>query len=416
MRELFPNNVSRRHSIFLIVFFLNYYRFFNCIVYSIPFFKYSAYVLDVFFAGYFLICAIKCNKTTYSLFEKSVNYIYIMIFVGLLVGIFDGQYVDYAIKWVARSWLLWGIYYYFRIHKLPINYALSLLKYLLLGSVVATIISTLQFPNSWFGMSGEDAVGRIKESLAQRGVLRFNIPGKVLIVLFLFKEVQNFVFSPKNILRLGLMMVFLVMIGNRFPIAVCLFMILVLILVSRSIKIKHKIQIALCVTFLCATIFIIPATRNIISKLVTLTERGGVNGVSDENIRVLSATYFFTEFNAPDDNYHIIMGNGIGFPNSGKYADKLTYLQDTYHFFVSDVGYSAIFIYFGIFGLFIFFYWLISGICINSSRQYNYIKHFFIFVTISMICGGYWFEYFPEISMMSYMLVKSNHLLLKKAV
>ena len=406
---LFPDNVCKRHAVFLFIFLLNYYRCFNCIIYNIPIFKYGAYVIEIIFSFHFILCALKCSKRRNSIFEKSIDYVYLMIFIALVIGHFDGQNFTYAIKWVSRTWLLWGVYYYLKYHNLPIDYIFGLIKFLLIGSVAATLISTVQFPNSWFGMSGEDALQGMKDSLSQRGVMRFNVPGKILIVLFIFKEIQNFTFSSRILLRLAMMTIFLVMIGNRFPMAVCLCMLLVLVFISKTIKFKHKIQVLLSVGIIGIAVFYIPFTKDIIDKLLALNDAAGANGLGDENIRVLSSTYFFTEFNSPNDYYHILLGNGMAFPNSGGFSDKIYELSEMYGYYASDVGYAALYLFFGIIGLLIFLIWLFSSLFVKVSNEYAYIKWFFFFLAISMICGGYWFEYFVEVAMLSYILVVSNN-------
>ena len=365
--------------------------------------------INIFFNSMIVICALKCRTRRNTLFEKSVDYVYLMIFIALVIGHFDGQNFSYAIKWVSRTWLLWGVYYYLKYHNLPLDYVFGLIKFLLIGSIVTTIISTIQFPNSWFGMLGEDSFQNMKDSLSQRGVMRFSIPGKLFIVLFIFKEIQNFSFSSRTLFRLILMSIFLVMIGNRFPMVVCLCMLFLFVLISNSINLRYKIQALLCIGIVGVVVFNIPFFNTIIFKLFSLTEDSGANGLGDENIRLLMSTYFFTEFNAPNDYFHILFGNGMAFPNSGGFSEKIYDLAETNGYYTSDVGYVTIYIYFGVLGIIVFLLWLLSSFFIKISSDYTFIKWYFLFLAISMICGGYWFEHFAEVAMLSYILVVSNN-------
>ncbi len=409
MELLFPRYVQKRHCYFLIVFVLNYVRLFNCSIYSYSIFKYGAYIFDIFFAFYFLLCAFKCNQSTKTLLEKSINAFYFILFIALLVGYAGGQYLDYAIKGASRAYLLWGIYYYLKLKKIPASYLLNILKFLLIGGMIVTLLCYIQYPNCWFGLSNEDAVQGMKDSLESRGVMRFNIPCKILSALFIFKELQFFEMKRKQILRLGILFLYLLMIGNRFPLIVCLLMVLYMIVISKHIKLANKIEIVLAICILLAITLIIPFTRNIIDKLLALSSEGGVNGIGEDNIRLLAATYFFTEFNNPNDYLHIILGNGMCFPNSGKYADKMEFLNLNLHYYQSDMGYCELFIYFGIIGLLVVALWFLGALLINSSPRYSYIKYFFIFLMIAMICGGYWFEYIVEVAMLSYVLIVSSN-------
>ena len=408
MNLLFPRYVPKKHCYFLVIFILNYIRFFNCSIYSISIFKYGAYVFDIFFAFHFIVCACRCNRSANSWLEKSVNAFYAVLFVALAVGYIGGQYMDFAIKGASRVFLLWGVYYYVKYNKIPPSYLLNILKFLVLGGMVVTVLCYMQFPNCWFGMSGEDAVEGLKSSLETRGVMRFNIPCKILVVLFIFRELQHFSMKRKQIMYLALLFVYLLMIGNRFPMAVCILMVTYMIVTSRNITFGNKVKIVLVVSLLAAAIFVIPATRNIVDKLVLMSTNNDANGVGDENIRVIAATYFFNEFNAPDDWFHILLGNGMCFPNSGAYADKMQYLHENFAFWQSDVGYCELYIYFGVVGLAVVALWFISAMTIKVHAQYSYIKVFILFIMISMICGGYWFEYMVEMAMLSYMLVMSN--------
>ena len=87
--------------------------------------------------------------------------------------------------------LQFGFYYYLRLHNVSTEFLLKLLKRLLIGYAVITVLCYLQYPNCWFGGDDEQSLARMKSSLEDRGLIRFTLPCKMLVPLFLFMEIQN---------------------------------------------------------------------------------------------------------------------------------------------------------------------------------------------------------------------------------
>lgn len=74
----------------------------------------------------------------------------------------------------------------------------------------------------------------------------------------------------------------------------------------------------------------------------------------------------------------------------------------------SDVGYAEIFVYFGLIGLIALLIWFIGVLTVRIPSEYFFLKIYLIFIIISMICGGYWFENIVEMAIITYILVKLN--------
>ena len=51
---------------------------------------------------------------------------------------------------------------------------------------------------------------------------------------------------------------------------------------------------------------------------------------------------------------------------------------------------------------------------IKIEESYKYIKYYFLFLMVSMICGGYWFENIYVVHILTYTLVKSNENIMNK--
>lgn len=408
-KYLFPKNVKRSQAWFLITFFFFQFSFYGCMIFHITVFKYLKYIVDAYFAIYFLICALQCHFKSSCFLEKMVITMYFVIFIGLFVGILDGQYIAYALKGASTGYLLWGVYFYLKRNNVPEDYVMNIVKYFIIGTFFITLICYIQFPNCWFGLSNDDSAEGLRNGLEKRGTLRFDIPGKFLVSLLIFYLLQSFEFTKKKIIQLSICFIFLLLTGHRFPMAACMALCVLMILLSTAIKFKTKFQLLLIVTVICSLIFVIPATRNIIDKLTNLTEEGGADGIGEDNIRLRAATYYFYEFNNPNDYYHKIFGNGIYFPNSGEYSKKIDFLHEC-HFWEIDVEYCQFYIYFGLLGLLVLSLWYISSMFINVPKQYAYVKYFFSYIIIAMIAGGYWVGHLSIISMLSYFLVKKRRI------
>ena len=96
------------------------------------------------------------------------------------------------------------------------------------------------------------------------------------------------------------------------------------------------------------------------------------------------------------------------------YSKEMKYLNEEVGFWESDVGYCEIYIYFGIVGLLGLFFWCYGVYDIKIEESYKYIKYYFLFLMVSMICGGYWFENIYVVNILTYTLVKSNENLMNK--
>ncbi len=337
---------------------------------------------------------------------------YLVFFIALTVGIMDGQYVDYALKGAANTYLMWGVYFYLKQYHIPEDFVMRLIKLFIVGTFIIVIICYIQFPHCWFGVSSDDVAEALQENAEDRGTMRFSIAGKFLVSLLIFYQLQSFTMSRKSIFRLAVCFAFLLLAGHRVPFVATALLSVLMIVFSKAIRAKTKIQLVGMMVVLCSLVFIIPATRNIIDKQTALTEEGGANGVGDDNIRIRMATYYLTEFNAPNDLYHEILGNGIYFPNSGEYSKRVDALQNA-HFFLVDVEYVQFFIYFGLLGMVVLILWYIAALSIKIPKDYVYVKYFFLYIALSATTGGYWVWHIPVLSMLSYFLWRKHGCLYK---
>ena len=179
-----------------------------------------------------------------------------------------------------------------------------------------------------------------------------------------------------------------------------------MLLASRLFFFFQKLKIAVTVSLLVMLLFCIPLTSNIINSLVDMTKTERQAG-DENNIRVLAATYFFKEFNAGNPEA-VFIGNGIASNGSDSYSRKIKYLNTYLGYWESDVGFCEIYIYFGILGLVALLFWCWCLYKTKVRNEYKYIKYYFLFLILAMICGGYWFENLYIVNILSYILVNNQ--------
>ena len=109
---------------------------------------------------------------------------------------------------------------------------------------------------------------------------------------------------------------------------------------------------------------------NMIVKYIQMSNEQLENNKDEEDIRVQMAIYYMTEFNK-GNILKSITGNGIPSGDS-TYGKKRDYLMDTKLFFVEDVGFVQIFVWFGLIGLFMYAKLLVKAIKIPRKQNYTY--------------------------------------------
>lgn len=396
---------SEVNEIFVVIYILHLIRFY----FFIPYVNLNNIlnIIDTFYAVFFVICFIKYKiRKPITKLELATVFLYLIFCFSIFNGIRGGQEIARVLKYTSMVFLQFGFYFYIRLYNIRVNFLLRFLNTLLIGYALISVLCYLQYPHLLFGGNDVQSLARMKTSLTERGLIRFTLPCKMLIPLFIFIEVQNLGLKAYNKAKILFLFILLFLIGNRFPLVVSLLVIIYMIILSDHIKFMMKVKAGLIIIGLIFLFSIIPITRNIMLAQIqtTLNEK---DAGDENNIRVLSATYFFTEFNH-DKLTPIIIGNGIPSNGNDKYSKRIKSLNEEQIFWEGDVGYCEIYIYFGIVGLFALFFWCYGIYNIKIEIKYKYIKYYILFLMISMLCGGYWFENIYIINIITYILVKSN--------
>ena len=390
-------------EVFVVVYLLHIIRLYYFLPYSAL--HNMLTVLDICFAFFFFVCFVRCKKNN-CLFEKSTTLLYLIFCFSFFVGLKNGQEIDRLFKYTSSVFLQFGFYYYLKCYKIDLDFLQKVLKYLLIGYVVVSVFCYLQYPNLWFGGNDEQSLERMKDSIENRGIVRVSLPCKMLIPLFLFSEAQYVGTDKGNKLHLFCLLFLFILVANRFPLVMSILVLAYMLLASRHIRKIQKLKIAVTVSLLGILLFCIPLTSNIINSLVDMTKTERQAG-DENNIRVLAATYFFKEFNAGNPEA-VFIGNGIASNGSDSYSRKIKYLNTYLGYWESDVGFCEIYIYFGILGLVALLFWCWCLYKTKVRNEYKYIKYYFLFLILAMICGGYWFENLYIVNILSYILVNNQ--------
>lgn len=193
------------------------------------------------FSFYFLFAIYGIRKTScFVAGEKckpSISYILGQFDCGLL----SRTEFLYALKQLSMLYLIWGFYYYLRLYNIKVEFLFALFRYMFIGYLLITVICYILFPHFLFGMpSYDNAIKHMLSEADNRGVMRFNLPCKMLIPFFIFFQISKLQMSIKDISNLLFLFVCLFLIGNRFPLAVTVLCSFLLCMTSKSLNLSQK--------------------------------------------------------------------------------------------------------------------------------------------------------------------------------
>lgn len=253
--------------------------------------------------------------------------------------------------------------------------------------VIITIIYSLCYvlglstiPDPIFGASAVDLSENYESTLENRGVIRLYMQGADFIVLSIMIVITYFEHNKKYYLLLIPLFVMLILRGTRTP----FFITTLLCAAYLLFKIKHKI---ISVVLIVVLAILVPTAQNAviesrsdnpIVKYIQLTNDQLDKSNADDDIRVEMSEYMFTKFNE-GKVLPILFGNGMPH-GSGQYSRKLTRLQEQNSYYVVDVGFTDIFIYFGIVGLVLYLLLLIAIIKIRVPHNCFFAKLYMIYL------------------------------------
>lgn len=383
---------KEKYAVWIIVLFYCFYtQFFSASVFvNMHIYKDLVSVADLLICAMFIPYAIKSHNDIVS---RQVWILCLMFVFGLIWGWLywdEGLYTGLKTTFKAQG--VFTLLFYFIYKKYQVSYQ-AIIKVIFTIAIIYSccyIIGVLTYPDQIFGASLNFDESSFEKTLEDRGVLRLFLQGADFIVIAIFYLLVRF--REKKICYLWLIPLFIMLVlrGTRTPLIVTGLMCLLYYLKSIKSKVRSiSIFVIAILSFNVVNEALLNSNSdNPIVKYVQLTNTQMENNDSkgEEDIRVQMSKYMLTELDA-NDPVCIFIGNGI--PSVGRLQARLTALENNNSFWVVDVGFIVIFVYFGLVGLFIYLGLLVMIIKLKVDTKYYFAKLylFYLYLILPTNCS-----------------------------
>ncbi|MGB5942005.1 MAG: hypothetical protein WBG71_03925 [Leeuwenhoekiella sp.] len=247
-------------------------------------------------------------------------------------------------------------------------------RIIIIYGILYIVLYFFQFLNSevvYFGWQ--------EEFREERGVVRINFPGGGVFFLFAFLAINKLTNSKKYfgvwLLICFTCIVVVVLQVTRQNIA--MLFLLYLYHLFRNISFSKKIGVVAIIS-VCALVALTvdnPILNGLKEVQKDTSSQGG------DYIRILSGTYFLTEFSKNDVTR--ILGNGVPYYreyDASQYGLYEHILQEELNYFLPDVGFIAFYVMFGLFAILAYIAILYKGLTIDIPKEFNYLKYYLMYV------------------------------------
>lgn len=383
---------KEQYAVWIIVLFYCFYtQFFSASFFvNMHIYRDLVVVVDLLVCAIFVPYAINSHKDVVS---RQVWFLCLLFCFALLWGwLYWDESLYTGLKATFRSQGVFTLLFYFIYKKYQVSYQV-LLKVIFAIAIIYSccyIVGVLTYPNQIFGASLNFDESSFEKTLENRGVLRLFLQGADFIVIAIFYLLVRF--REKKICYLWLIPLFimLVMRGTRTPLIVTGLMCFLYYLKSIKNKVLSvSIFVIAILSFNVVNEALLNSkSDNPIVKYVQLTSSQMENNENkgEEDIRVQMSKYMLTELDV-NDPVCVFIGNGI--PSSGRLQARLTALENDNSFWVVDVGFIVIFVYFGLVGLFIYLGLLVMIIKLKVDAKYYFAKLylFYLYLILPTNCS-----------------------------
>lgn len=304
-------------------------------------------------------------------FTTPIRIISISILISFLTAyLFWGQSFSQTFK-STFPLMLWFSFFYFTRHQIPLR---TIERIIIIYGILYIVLYFFQFLNSevvYFGWQ--------EEFREERGVVRINFPGGGVFFLFAFLAINKLTNSKKYfgvwLLICFTCIVVVVLQVTRQNIA--MLFLLYLYHLFRNISFSKKIGVVAIIS-VCALVALTvdnPILNGLKEVQKDTSSQGG------DYIRILSGTYFLTEFSKNDVTR--ILGNGVPYYreyDASQYGLYEHILQEELNYFLPDVGFIAFYVMFGLFAILAYIAILYKGLTIDIPKEFNYLKYYLMYV------------------------------------
>lgn len=270
--------------------------------------------------------------------------------------------------------ILWVLFFYLIRHKIPIKFIENTA---LIYGIIYLFLYFFQFVNS-----SKVLFGYSEEFSDSRGIIRIVFPGGGLFFLSFFLALTKLK-SEKSFNWLWIIYFLISLVCIIMQTTQQYNMAIFIIIIFHLLRESNVIKKTLTILTLLGLFFVINNTNNILSKSIKSSNSEHFDDGKDY-IRILSGTYFLTEFSP--NNVSRIFGNGVPKGVKSSYGRfNLNELQKSRGFHLSDVGLIAVYAMFGIFAVFGFIIIWIKSFTIPLPPNYYYLKYYLWFLLITCL-------------------------------
>ena len=369
--------IKRVQILFIFVLVIVSFRFFDASFINEQFVNYFVFL--------FVLSAILLSIPFFFIRPEGFVLPIQLIVLSMLVSVFIayiswGQGFIYSIMGIVPM-LLWIFFFYLFHYKISVN---VIEKIILIYGVVFIVLYFYQRANSQtiiFGKWG-------KEFLEERGVTRVIIAGGGIFFLSIFMAINKLTSQKSGKLFWIVLSIFGVIVpilqATRQYIAGVL--IIYLYHFTKGLSLFSK---AIAIAFIIGFLFYIANSNNTIVKgLINAQKETSQEG--KEYIRVLSGTYFLTEFSP--HNINKIIGNGLPFGGNSPY-NKFVESLKLEGFDMSDVGIIGLYAMFGIIAVIGYILIWTKSFYLPLPKNYYYLKYYLWFLLITSLTSDNLYSY-----------------------
>lgn len=321
-------------------------------------------------------------------FPKSNNYnfkkdVLLLMFIPFLSSIntnmlYGQSYFDSVRALLPNiTWI-----FYFVLHKYKVKESAILKSFLIISLLIVgiQIIQQFTFPNAYFGVASEDSLvetGMNDIAEQRNGLWRFRMGNNgyfTCVILFALLMWVRKKWSNSIIFLIALMFVSVYLTLTRQVIGACLLTVFFSFFLGKKSGGMGKVLI-----FGIVLVGLLYSYSDVLFGSLAQQTNEDVN---DSNIRVLAATYFWSESISSPEIF--ILGHGTP-SGSGNFRNLIEQLQTVMHFYTSDVGVVGEIYTYGIIYVFLC-YRLLWRLFFKFRKEIpTYIRLFVIFSSVMSI-------------------------------
>jgi hypothetical protein len=315
-------------------------------------------------------------------YRTPIYLIFLAVFVSMFTAFFSYNQSFYVSLYAQRDIYFYLLYFTLHALKVEKKEFQRIIIYFGLLYFAIYLIQFFAFPTELLNVGMRE----------ERGTLRIYMEGAGYAMLSYFMCLQ--VFYTTNKFKYFLLSILflspIILFGTRSGLATIMIGTIFQLIFSKRIKAKALI-IFLVLLAVIPTVFFF---RDIFTGLLKATKSESVHGV--ENVRILAAQYFLTEF-----LNGISYITGMGAPSGQSPLGQMTMLLNKrYGYYLTDIGIIGNYVTYGALFAFSVLWIVYKTIFTKTKADMVFIKYFFFFEVFLMLPIAAGFAFAPPIAVL----------------